>query len=262
MRLRTLIAVVLAAVGAAVLTAGRGAPHALQYRYTFNTGEDAAKTAARGWNLIDVGGKTEADAVPRGTRALVWVGDYDNDTCSWEVSDASLRSDVRRMRGDRHVFGYFFSDEPYAERCPNAPAQHAARNALIKSIDPSATTVMLLNANGSTHRAVWKRWSTPTDADWIAIDPYPCLRGHPCDWPLVRKSIAAANAAGFRYWFAVQSFADFEYRFPTASELRTLLGLATRSRAQGLMTFAWRYDDYCLCDHPDLLAVWNAYNHS
>jgi len=236
--------------------------HALPYRYTFNTADSAAATAAGGWNVMDAGGKTEADAAPAGTRALVWEGDYDNASCSWEVSDATLRNDVQRMLGDPHVLGFFFSDEPYAEQCPTAPAQHAARNALIKSIDPSALTVMLVNANGSAHRAAWKLWSTPTDADVIAINPYPCLQGAACDWSLVTKSIAAADAAGFRYWFAVQSFADSEYRFPTASELQTLLGMATQSHAQGLMTFAWRYDGQCLCDHPDLLSVWGAYNHS
>jgi hypothetical protein len=237
-------------------------PSALPYRYTFDNGSAAATTASYGWNLADVGGKSEADALPAGMRGLVWVGDYDNSTCSWQVSDASLTTTVQKMVGDPHVFGYFFSDEPYAETCPTAPAQHAARNALIKSIDPGATTVILLNANGSTHRSVWPLWSTPTDADYIAFDPYPCLQGLACDWSLVTKSIQAADAAGFRYWIAVQSFADFEYRFPTADELQTLLGLATQSHAQGLMTFAWTYAGFCLCDHQDLLSVWSAYNHS
>jgi IPT/TIG domain len=237
-------------------------PSALPYRYTFDNGSAAPTTASYGWNLADVGGKSEADALPAGMKGLVWVGDYDNTTCDWQVSDASLSATVQKMVGDPHVFGYFFSDEPYAETCPNAPAQHAARNALIKSIDPNATTVMLLNANGSSHRSVWPLWSTPTDADYIAIDPYPCLQGLDCDWSLVTKSIQAADAAGFRYWIAVQSFADFEYRFPTASELQYLLGLVSQSHAQGLMTFAWTYSGNCLCDHPDLLSVWSAYNHS
>lgn len=238
------------------------AASALPYRYTFENGNAASTTASYGWNLADVGGKSEADALPTGMKGLVWVGDYDNSTCGWQVSDASLTATVQKMVGDPHVFGFFFSDEAYAETCPNAPAQHAARNALIKSIDPSATTVILLNANGSTHRSVWPLWSTPTDADYIAINPYPCLQGLACDWSLVTKSIQAADAAGFRYWFAVQSFADFEYRFPTASELQYLLGLMTQSHAEGMMTFAWTYAGFCLCDHPDLLSVWSAYNHS
>jgi len=228
----------------------------------FNTSGSGTPAATYGWNLVDVSDHWEADALPAGTRGLVWVGDYDNTTCSWQVSDASLTQTVTSMVGDPHKFGYFFSDEPYAENCPSAPAQHAARNALIKSIDPSATTVILLNANGSTHRSVWPLWSTPADADYIAINPYPCLIGQACDWSLVAKSIQAAEAAGFRYWIAVQSFANYEYRFPTATELQYLLSLVTQSHAQGLMTFAWSYAGYCLCDHPDLLSVWNTYSHS
>ena len=235
---------------------------ALRYRYTYNNGTAAPTTASYGWNLADVGGKSAADALPAGMQGLVWVGDYDNSTCSWQVSDATLTTKVQSMVGDAHVFGYFISDEPYTSSCPNAPAQHAARNALIKSIDRTKTTVMLLNSTGDNVRSQFPLWSTPADADVIGIDPYPCLVGKPCDWTIVAKSIQAADAAGFRYWFAVQSFANYEYRFPTASELQYLLGLMSQSHADGLMTFAWTYSGYCLCDHPDLLAAWDAYNHS
>jgi hypothetical protein len=193
---------------------------------------------------------------------LVWVGDYDNSSCSWEMSDAALTAEVQSMVGDPHVFGYFISDEPYAEDCPAAPAQHAARNALVKSIDPTRTTVIVLNANGHGVRSHWPAWSTPTDADVIGIDPYACLIGKACDWSIVTDSIHDANALGFNYWFVVGSFQDYEYRYPTPSELQYLLGLMEQSQARGLMTFAWDFDGYCLCDHADLLSVWSAYNHS
>ena len=195
-------------------------------------------------------------------RGLVWEGDYDNSTCSWQISDADLIADVQSMVGDPKVFGYFFSDEPYAEDCPQAPAQHAARNALIKSIDPTKTTLVGLNANGERTRSYWHLWSTPLDADVLAIDPYPCMIGEACDWSLVTDSILAANLLGFRYWLVVESFQNYEYRYPTADELRYLIGLMRASNAEGLMTFAWNYDGHCLCDHPDLLSVWSAYNHS
>jgi hypothetical protein len=238
------------------------ASSALRYRFTYGNGTAAITTGSYGWNLADVGGKSAADALPAGMKGLVWVGDYDNSTCNWQMSDATLTTKVKSMVGDPHVFGYFFSDEPYAEKCPSAPAQHAARNALIKSIDPTATTVIVLNANGSAHRATFPLWKTPTHADFIGIDPYPFVKGKANDWSLVTKSVQAADTAGFRYWFVVQSFENYEYRFPTAAELQTLLGMMGQSRAEGLMTFAWKYAGFCLCDHPDLLAVWNTYNHS
>jgi hypothetical protein len=179
------------------------------------------------------------------------------------VSDATLTSDVTRMKGDAKVFGYYISDEPNdATNCPNAPAQHAARTALIHSIDPSAIVVIVLDATGDHELARFSQWSTPTDADVIGIDPYPFITGKSPDWALVNDAVSAADAAHFNYWFVVQSFSNFEYRFPTAPELQTLLGMAASSHAQGLMTFAWRYSGNCLCDHPDLLSVWSAYNHS
>ena len=49
---------------------------------------------ANGWNLIDVGSKWSADRLPARAKGLVWVGDYDNSTCSWQVSDPALKARV------------------------------------------------------------------------------------------------------------------------------------------------------------------------
>ena len=82
-------------------------------RYLVNSGDVASEAAADGWTLLDTGPyKSIIDALPPGTQALVWVGDYDNASCSWQVSDASLTSDVTALAGDVRVAGYFISDEP------------------------------------------------------------------------------------------------------------------------------------------------------
>jgi hypothetical protein len=233
------------------------------YRYLFHTGPDQRGAASLGFNLLDVDEKAEADGLPRGARGLYWLGDYLNaPTCDWEKSDSAIAAKVRAAKGDAKVWGYYFSNEPDPYGCPNAIAQHRARAALIKSIDPTKTTLVGLNANGERTRSYWHLWSTPLDADVLAIDPYPCMIGEACDWSLVTDSILAANVRGFRYWFVVESFQNYEYRYPTADELRYLIGLMRTSNAEGLMTFAWNYDGHCLCDHPDLLSVWSAYNHS
>src|SRR5215211_1061948 len=107
------------------------------FRFIYNSGSAPAAVASYGWNLIDVSSKSAADQLPSVARALVWVGDYDNTKCTWEVSDTSLKSQVIAGVGDPKIVGYFFSDEadPYA--CANAPAQHKARSDLIHSLDPT-----------------------------------------------------------------------------------------------------------------------------
>ena len=59
-----------------------GTRKAPRYRYIFFSHTAAAKVASYGWNLIDVDSKELADGLPKGTRGLIWIGDYDNVHCS------------------------------------------------------------------------------------------------------------------------------------------------------------------------------------
>ena len=74
------------------------ATHRPTLRYVFNSGDSQAAAAAAGWNLLDVSSKEEADALPRRTRGLMWLGDYDNSGCAWERSDSELAQPVRFTR--------------------------------------------------------------------------------------------------------------------------------------------------------------------
>src|SRR5947207_14527181 len=135
-RALALIAAIAACSTAAILlgTTGTAAPskqQPLRYRYIFDSGSAAPAAASAGWNLIDVDSKSEADRLPSGARALIWVGDYDNSACAWEVSDTQLRAELLSMASDPKVAGYFFSDEPDPNACPAAPGQHRSRSALI-----------------------------------------------------------------------------------------------------------------------------------
>jgi len=130
---------------AASATARAGAP---PYRFLYDSDSAPAKVASYGWNLIDVGSRWSADQLQRGAKGLVWVGDYDNSNCAWEVSNPTLTKEVKAAVRDAKVFGYFISDEPNPYACPNAPAQHKARSDLIHSIDPAKPTVIVLDSNG------------------------------------------------------------------------------------------------------------------
>jgi hypothetical protein len=80
------VAVGTGTAGGAVTAARGGAPAAPALRYIYS---GTRKVAANGWNLMDVGpSKSVIDRLSLGTRALVWVGDYNNRTCAFEVSES------------------------------------------------------------------------------------------------------------------------------------------------------------------------------
>src|SRR5439155_6537744 len=187
-------------------------------RFPLNPGSGPGAGASLRRDPNHGGFPVSASQLQAGSRGLVWVGDYDNTTCSWEESDAALNSQVTAARGDAKVFGYFISDEPNPYACPNAPAQHKARSDLIHSIDPAKPTVIVLDSNGFTGRntqdaldqmPLWKG-----TADYIGLDPYPCRQGSGCHFSWIDKTIQAANAAGLNYWGVIQAFNDSSWRWP------------------------------------------------
>jgi Calcineurin-like phosphoesterase len=253
-------AVVLAAPAAGSSERVSPRPHAFPFRYLIDSGSGQAAAAGYGWNLLDVSSKAEADALPRGTRGLVWVGDYDNTTCSWEVTDAQLRQRLAGTAGDRRIAGFFFSDEPDPYACPQAPAQHRARSQLIHSLDPGAFTVMLMDSNSGPQTIEQMPLWTGV-SDYIALDPYPCYQGKPCRYGWITSVIRAANRAGLPYWGVAQAFADTTWRWPTAGEEQHMLAQWRSSQASGYMTFSWAWDGNRLSTRPDLLAVLKRFNH-
>ncbi len=243
---------------AAPLSAARTS-HPPTYRYLYSSRHVARTAAADGWNLIDVSSKAEADIVPAGTRALVWIGDWDNDTCAWTMSDAELTRIVRSMVGDRKVVGYYFSDEPDPFACPSAPAAHAARSRLIRRIDPSKFTLLVIgsNADPATLKQIplWRGAAT-----YVGLDPYPCYSGKRCDFRWVQRVIAAADRAHLRYWGVVQAFRGSGWRWPTQAELAHLISIWATSHEQGSMTFAWRWRGHVLNTHPGLVSLLRQFN--
>ena len=212
-----------------------------------------------GYNLIDTSTKSEADAVPAGTHALVWLYDYDNDTCDWEVDDATTRAKVQSMASDPHVAGFYFANEsdPYA--CPTAIAQHRARNAMIKSIAPAKFTLIAVDMNWR-EKALDQMRLWQGVADYLDFNPYVCYRGRGCDYTWLDTVIRHADASGQPYFLALQAFGDEEWRWPTAAEERHMLDRLARSGATGYMTFSWNWHDDPLVDHPGVLRQIRRYN--
>src|SRR5256712_3267261 len=152
--------------------------HPPRYRYMFSSESAQAVVAAHGWNLLDVSSQSSADQLPGGTRGIMYVGDYDNSTCDWGVSDLELTAQVAAMAGDPKVAGYYFSDEPDPYACPSAPRQHHARSQLIHGLDPGKMTVMTMDYN-SAQASLDQLPLWAGAADSVGLDTYPCSQTAP-----------------------------------------------------------------------------------
>src|SRR6266581_9081642 len=77
-----------------------------RYRYMFSSEPAQAVVAAHGWNLLDISLLSSAYQLPRRTRGVMWVGNYNNSTCDWDVSDLALMAEIAPKAGDPKVAGY------------------------------------------------------------------------------------------------------------------------------------------------------------
>jgi hypothetical protein len=261
----TLAAGALVSACAAGPTAAKGPGAAglvthLTYRYLTNLG-NGAMDRDYGYNLVDLGPYRAAiDALPAGERALVWIGNYSKARCAFDTSDASVRQALTMLAGDPKVAGYYLADEAddalpaYGGHCPYVAAQVTQRSHLVHRLAPGAFTYEVVTEPGN-----FFAFAHATDV--MGADPYPCLRGHACDWAKIPAYIATLNAAHVpRYWALLQAFGYGKWRAPTVAELARMIGQWAHSRWQGEQTFSWSYLSWSLKSHPDLLAVLKSLN--
>ena len=242
---------------------GSGAPGLvthLSYRYLTDLGSGAVDHAY-GYNLVDLGPyRSVIDALPAGERALVWIGNYSPARCAFDMSDANVRQALGTLAGDPKVAGYYLADEAddalpiYGGHCPDVATQVTQRSRLVHQVAPGAFTYEVVTEPGN-----FAAFAHATDV--MGADPYPCLRGHACDWAKIPEYIAALNAAHVpRYWGLLQAFGYGKWRAPTVAELARMIGQWAHSRWQGEQTFSWSYLSWSLKSHPDLLAVLKSLN--
>jgi hypothetical protein len=262
----------------APLDAGSSRCHRAGHRYArrgmFSREADGSfsRIASLGFNLIDSVPGAVADLSP-GLEAMVWVGNYDDASCSFEISDAELRADVEAHAGNPKVGVWFISDEPSPADCPDAYAQHAARTALIKSIDPTAEVLIVIDGNSAEATLDqiphWKGI-----ADHIGINPYVCWQEQPCHYEWIDRVAEEADAAGLDYWGVIQAFGEPDGegftmcsttsgcgkpRLPTPAELHEQFAHWRATRMSGYLVFEWRWPDRApalwLANQPELQAT-------
>ncbi|WP_433503766.1 hypothetical protein ACQP04_29340 [Pseudonocardia halophobica] len=201
----------------------------------------------------------ELAAVGRPERALIWLGGYDDVSCSFVWSDDDVRAAFARYKlaSDPRTVGYYLADEPNSDgRCPIASDQVRRRAELVRSLDPDRSHFTLVNVDNPDLFAAFR-----DAADVLATDPYPCTARHGCDWSLIPAFIARLRAARIpRYVAMLQAFSGEQWRWPTAPELQRMIDQWRSSDWCGAITFSWAYSGGRLADHPDLLAVLDRFN--
>lgn len=196
-----------------------------------------------------------------GLKAMVWLGGYSQDTCSFNWTDVKIRQRIAEIKGHPAIYAYFIDDEPHAgPECSNTPNQVRARNALVKSLDPAITTVITENRTASFA-------ALAGTADVMGLVIYPCnhtIGG--CNWNRIPDRVAAAEAAGVtRYWGVTQTAGDEYYKRPTPTELRQIIAQWNATRAEQDFAYTW---DCCgtpldgLNAAPELWDTWKAENGS
>jgi hypothetical protein len=231
--------------------------------------------ASKGFNLIDSGPGNVSD-LSAGLKGMVWVGDYDNASCSWQTSDSTLTGYVNAHVGDPKVGVWFISDEPDPYACPNAPAQHKARTDLIHSLDPNAKVLVVLDSNsGAASKNQLALWAGKSDI--FGQDPYTCYQGQlTCNLQWIDQLAAEADRVGMvPYWGVIQAFGNppgsgycytgltttgastcGDARLPTAQEIHAQMDRWRATSASGYLAFAWRWpsndSSLWLANHPEL----------
>jgi hypothetical protein len=215
--------------------------------------------AARlGFNAVSVGAYRQRldDLQSLDLKGLVWLGGYDNRTCSFVFSDDELTTKVRAIAGHPAILGYEIDNEPHAYTCPSAPSQIAHRVALVRSlVGPNVILYLTLSQDFAAF--------ADSGVDLIRISAYPCSDAYGCVMQKIVDKVAAARAAGFtRIWGGTQSAGDNYYRPPTPPELARIQQTWREQGAEGYVAWAWdgHGTTHPLRANTALRAAWKSQN--
>jgi hypothetical protein len=221
---------------------------------------------ADGFNLadIDVRSKSQLDSLPAGLRGLVYLGDCDGAT-------ASFQSAVDAFAGDPRLFGFYVMDEPLPDKCP--AANLLAENNWIHAHVPGALTFAILENLGPQIAPTYDGSYTPADSglDLIGIDPYPVRFGlsHP-DFGEIARYVRAAEEHGWPQASIVPVYQAFggggysHWVLPTAAQERQMLAAWAAAIPAPKFDYAYSWGpqlgDQALSQSPALRAVFAAKN--
>lgn len=196
-----------------------------------------------------------------GLRGLVWLFGYDNTTCSFDRDDAWVRETVTAIAGHPAIVAYNVADEPNFRQCPDSPAEIAARARLVKQLDPSKPTYVVVAAWDGREGFPYQHYAGTTDI--MGLDIYPCsYSAESCKFSDIAVAAEEAEKDGVdRYWAILQDFADNWYRVPTATELERQFDRWDGTGMEGYFVYHWNEGQVeSRPDHLEVLRRQNARN--
>ncbi|WP_292720751.1 calcium-binding protein [Mesorhizobium sp.] len=197
----------------------------------FTWGASAAQAAATGFNLVDLQYASSVNALPDGSKALIWLGESNGVT-------QSFIDKVTPLIGNPKVLGFFLTDEPDPTgkyHTQVSAANLKAESDWIHSHFPGAKTFITLMDMGSFADSDYSNTYNPanTGIDYYGINPYP-VRTTAVDFNYIDRAVAAALEAGIPQSAIIPVYQAFggggwatntggSYVMPTTSQMQTMM---------------------------------------
>jgi len=226
--------------------APRSLPRATAPHHFIVNAKERRAVKGIGYDVIDTGpSKAAIDALPSGTRAMVWLGEK----CPTRIDDA-FRASVRSLAHDPKVYGYFLSDEPHIAFCPRGPARLAGRTRFIRRVTGGAQKSFIVLSATEEKLSYHAFRPAATGVNLVGIDPYPCSITYPrCSFRKISFRVHQAVRAGIPRRKIVPTFQAFGqeriaahyYNLPTRFQMRRILARWAKAvpRARLDMTYGW-----------------------
>ncbi|MER9893823.1 calcium-binding protein [Mesorhizobium sp. M0119] len=161
----------------------------------YTSGGSATEIATAGFNLADVQYASQVDALPDGTKGLVYLNEHEGVT-------ASFIEKMTPFLGNPNVFGFYLVDEPdpTGRWGTYATAENLkAESDWIHEHFPGAKTFITMMNMGSPTNPDFTNTYNPanTHIDYFGIDPYPVRTGtDTVDYDMIDRAVAAAVKSG------------------------------------------------------------------
>ena len=224
-----------------------------------------AEPRQTGFTIFDTGSSSQqVDALPRGARAMVWLGQK----CPTAADDAFRRT-VQRLAGNPRVFGYYLSDEPHVADCPGGPQALASRARYLRRATGGSQRSFIVLSQPADYVAFRPE---VTRVDMVGLDPYPCSVPNPgCAFDKIDEKVALATQSmtlsrivPVYQAFGQSAAASHYYDLPTADQMRTMLAHWARLVPHPPMdyTYGWGHQDSAnptLADSAPLKSLFTAY---
>lgn len=211
---------------------------------------------AAGFNASTDGGVQDAgDAqAANGLTGMVWVGAYDNSSCTQTMSDSAIAALVQANVNAGHKgLRYQIGDEPTANGCA-AAATYTHITQLVHGADGSAKT-WVADDQFQEGNALQQGVPMNGSVDILAFDVYPCESG-PCDYATIDRAVQQIHAARVATWeFIIQDFSSGPWRWPTPAEIQGQFDHWKGQGAIGYWVFAWDYQGQQVGGQPGNVAA-------